>query len=674
MKLSVNWLKDYVDPKISVDELAHRLTMAGLEVEAVQGVGKDTVLDIEVTPNRPDCLNTIGLAREISAICAKDLKLPKVKTIKPTRSNALIVSIEDKKDCSRYVATIIKDCSINDSPAWMSERLMSLVIRPISNAVDVTNFVLMEIGQPLHVFDLDKLAGAKIIVRRARVGEKIITLDGIERKLDPSILVIADAVKPVAIAGIMGGVDTQVTTQTKNILLESARFDMGVIRRASRMLGLKSDSSYRFERGVDIQGVLNGADRAAGLLIELTGGQCFGRFDNAPKAKVKAHIIRVSIVDIEGLLGTKVAAKAVKNALTRLGMKVTTDKKKGFKVAVPGFRGDLKQNVDVIEEVARIIGYDNLDVSFPCIQVQNIAPDIRPRTVRKTAANVLVAKGYSETITYSLICQKDLDFCQLQIKGVGVENALSGEHNMMRPSLMPSLLHVAASNLNRGQKELRIFEIGKCYSATDEQWTLALLNTGRRSHDWRQNSKDLIDLNDIKGALEQVFCQLGADVAFSAGQYPGLDFGAAILTLKDQPLGALGRIPKNTLQQWGIRSGDVYFAQVNLQPIFSLPKATIKYEPIAEFPPIVRDISIAVDAKVTFSAIKRICQRLGGGILRGIHLVEEYTGEKIQSGHRGLVLSLLYQSRERTLREDEVNGVHGGIVSALACELAAVQR
>ncbi len=674
MKLSINWLKDYVDPKVSTDELVHRLTMAGLEVEEVHSVGKDTVLDLEITPNRPDCLNTLGLAREISAICAKDLAMPNIKRFKALKPAGLSIVIENKKDCPRYIGTVIENVVIKDAPARMTERLQSLGLRPIVNAVDITNFVLMEMGQPLHVFDRDKIEGGKIIVRRAHSGEKIVTLDGIERKLDPSILVIADAKKPIAIAGIMGGQESQVTQQTKHIVLESAQFDMGLIRRASRTLGLKSDSSYRFERGVDIACVLDGADRAAGLLIEMTQGRFAGRMDVGVKTSGKARVIRISIDEIEGLLGSTVKASAVKSALVRLGLKVTAGKKDEFKVIIPSFRGDLKASVDIIEEVARIIGYDRLEVSFPHIQVLNIAPDVRPRNVRRTVSAALIAQGYNETITFSLISQKDLDRCQIKSQGIGVDNALSSEHNLMRPSMLPSMLAVAAINFNRGQKELRIFEIGKCYFKEGERWTLSMLCTGRKSHDWRQNSKEAMDMYDIKGALEQALVKLGASGSWTSGAYPGLEDGAALFAMDQHVLGAVGRVPKNVLQQWGIKSGDVYFAQMDLQPIFQLPRTIVKYEPIAEFPSIVRDISIAVDKTASFGAIKGLCQRLGKDILQQVHLVEEYTGDKIQEGKRGLVLSLLYQSKERTLREDEVNIVHQHIVEALAREFAAVLR
>lgn len=675
MKLSLNWLKDYVDPQMTTEALVHRLTMAGLEVESVNRVQKDTVLDLEITPNRPDCLNTLGIAREISAICAKKLAYPKIKTIKPTPTNDFMITIADKKDCGRYVGTLIREATVEDSPAWVTERLQSLGLRAIGNAVDVTNFVLMEMGQPLHVFDFDKIQGGKIIVRRAKAGEKIVTLDGIERRLDPSILIIADAKQPIAIAGIMGGLATQVSLTTKNILLESAHFDMGVVRKASRTLGLKSDASYRFERGVDFYNVLDGANRATGLLLELTRAKLSGRMDQGDKPKDKAHVIQISIQDIENLLGTKVSATVAKNAWTRLGLTVTGAKKDNFKITVPSFRNDLKQNVDLIEEVARIIGYDHLNVSFPHIQVVNIAPDVGPRTMRKRMASVLIAKGFYEAVTFSLISQKDLERCkQENLTGVGVENALSGEHNIMRPSMMPSLLNVAAKNFNRGQKDLRLFEIGKCYFLKEERWTLGILASGRREDDWRRNSKEGVEFYDVKGILEQVFSQLDLNIIFEPGESRGFETGAAQLKLNNQSIGVAGRIHSEALQQWGIKPQPIFYAEINLQPMFKQPTAVLKYEPIPDFPGIGRDISMAIKKNIPYEKIKNLCEKLGGAMLQRVSLIEEYTGEKIEKGERGLVLSLQYQSQERTLREEDVSSVHRRIVDSLINDFSAKIR
>ncbi len=677
MKLSLNWLKDYVDPKLSTDELVQRLTMAGLEVEEVHSVGKDTVLDLEITPNRPDCLNTVGLAREISAITAKDLKLPKVKVYKPTKVK-VPVTIEDKKDCARYIGTVIKDVQIAASPAHISECINSIGTKAINNAVDITNFVLMEFGQPLHVFDLDKLAGGRIVVRRARAGEKLVTLDGIERKLDPSILVIADAEKPVAIAGIMGGLATSVTASTKNVLLESAHFDLGIVRRGSRTLGLKSDSSYRFERGVDMGGVLTGADRATDLLLELTRGKFVGRNDVGAALKASKKTIAVSLSGIEALLGTKVSAAQVKGGLKRLGLGVAAGRAGAFKVTVPGFRGDLKQPVDIIEEVARIIGYDNLDMSFPTIQVKNITPDPRPRRIKKIAQRVMLANGFSETINYSLVSQKDLDKSDLgNVPALKLYNALSSEFCILRPSVMPSMFRTAALNFNRGQRELKIFEIGKRYTVKDgEKPVLAFLMTGRRREDWRGSSKDANDFNDLKGIVEDFLGAVGAAVSYEPGSfYEAIEQGAgANIKLNGNVFGTMGRVTPKVLAQWDIKAKDVYFAGICLDALRSVEPKVRKYEAVPEFPGVNRDISIAVKSDLPWARIKDICVRLGGTMLVGVHLIEEYTGEKIQGGHRGLVFSLTYRSSERTLREEEVNAVHQNILKELTQETGAQLR
>ncbi len=675
MRLPLNWLKDYVDPKLSVDELVHRLTMAGLEVEEVHKVGKDTVLDLEITPNRPDCLNILGLAREISAITSKHLKPPKVKTHKPTK-NKVLIAIEDKKDCSRYIGTLITGTKVDSSPEHIVESLLSVGLNSINNAVDVTNFVLMELGQPLHVFDYDKLVGGKVIVRRAKQGETIVTLDGLERKLDPSILIIADALRPIAIAGIMGGEATAVSSSTKNILLESAHFDMGLVRRASRKLGLKSDSSYRFERGVDYEGVLTSSNRATDLLVELTKGTFSARTDAATAQKKTQHNISLSVTDIEGLLGTKVSAPQVKSSLTRLGLKVAVGKKGEFKVSIPSFRGDLKQPVDIIEEIARVIGYDNLEVSFPHIQAANITPNSRPREIKKTISNSLVAQGFCETITYSLISAKDLAKCNIDAtSAVKLQNFLSQEHSLLRPFLMPSLLSVAATNFNRGQKDLKLFEIGKRYLKEGEYPTLAILLTGRRSADWRHNSKDVVDFYDLKGVVQQVFSALKLRVNFEIFNHPTMDESScAKIILNGQNIGTVSKVDAKVLAQWDIKAKDVYFAGIYLETLSAGAKEVVKYAPVVEFPAIVRDVSLAVKKDTAYSSIEKICLQNSSDILRDVQFIEQYVGDKISADQKALVFSLVYQSPSRTLREEEVNAVHKRIVDALIQQLNAKPR
>jgi len=674
MKLSLNWLKDYIDPKMSTDALVDRLTMAGLDVEAIEYVGKDTVLEIEITPNRPDCLSILGLAREIGAITGKAVKNPKIKNLK-TASLKKRVHIENKKDCSRYIGTLISDAHINDAPKEMKTRLASLGVHAINNAVDTTNFVLMETGQPLHAFDYDKLAGGKISVRRARTGETIVTIDGIERKLDTSILVIADAQKPVAIAGIMGSRDTQITSTTKNILLESAHFDMGLIRRASRILGLRSDSSYRFERNVNFEGVLTGANRATDVLLQLTGGHLSGRGEISSKAKSASLKVKVKISDIEFLLGIKVTPLKVKAWLARLGFKVTA---KGgiLTVAAPANRADIGQDVDVIEEIARMIGFDRLPSKLPMIKMTNIPVDKRPREIKDQIRQVLTAGGIDEIITHSMINGKALVKSNMaEIPAVRIFNPLNQDQELMRPIMLPSFLQVVATNINRGQKDLRLFEIGKTYFKENEKETLAILLTGRHSHDWRSSKKDMVEIFDLKGVLDRIFQTAGIDAAYEGVNMPLFDPACASKIIVDgKQIGVLGKINRNVLNNWGIKNQDIYCAGLYLDEILSKPDKYVRYQPVSEFPAIVRDVSLAVKKEIPYKKIEEICLKQGGDILRSVHFIEQYLGDKIQSGYKGIVFSCQYQSNIRTLREDEVTAVHERILQTLTRDLSAIRR
>ena len=674
MKLSLHWLKDYIDPKLSTQALVERLTMAGLEVEGLEAVGGDTVLEIEVTPNRPDCLSILGLAREISAITGKAVKNPSIKKFKivPLKN---CIHIENKKDCGRYIGTLIRDAHIKDAPSKTKTRLASLGVHAVNNAVDTTNFVMMETGQPLHAFDYDKLAGGIIMVRRAKAGESIVTLDGIERKLDPSILVIADAQKPVAIAGIMGGRDTQITLDTKNILLESAHFDMGLIRRVSRALGLRSDSSYRFERNVNDEGVLIGANRATDLLLQLTGGHLSGRGEVSSKTKRAVTQIKVKIADIESLLGTEVTFLKVKLWLERLGFKVTA-KAGVVTVLAPSHRADIGQDVDVIEEIARMIGFDRLPSKLPTIKMINIPVDKKSCEIKNRVRRTLTAGGIDEIITLSMINTKALIKSNMAgIPVVRIFNPLNQDQELMRPAMLPSFLQVAVTNINRGGKDLRLFEIGKTYFKDQAKETVAILLTGRRAHDWRSSKKEGIEFFDLKGVLERIFQTTGIDVTYEEANMPAFDPACAVaIIIGGKQVGIFGKIERKVLNNWDIKNQDIYFGEFNLDEILSLHNRSVKYQPISEFPAIVRDVSLAVKKEISYKKIEEICLRQGGDILRSVHFIEQYLGDKIQSGYKGLVFSCHYQSNARTLREDEVTAVHERILQALTKDLSAIRR
>ncbi len=676
MKISLNWLKDYVNFTIPPEKLAHQLTMAGLEVEKIETVNDDTVFELEITPNRPDCLNMIGLAREVAAILNRPLRLPKIKKIRFPRESCAI-TILDKQGCSRYIGTVIQNVAVRNSPEWLLQRLQAIGTRTINNVVDITNFCLLETGQPLHAFDCDKLIGGKIIVRRARDGEKIVTIDGVERTLNSSVLVIADAKRPVAIAGIMGGKETEVTQDTKNILLESAYFDPVLIRRAARSLGLSSDSSYRFERGVDMNMVEGGSLRAIFLIHELAGGTIVQRSDNFPtKRMMIQRQIVVSRNQINQLLGASMTASRCKTVLKKLDFKVTMSGREILKVTPPFFRNDVKEEVDIVEEIARILGYENLPLSLPQIKMMNIKIDTK-RPLERVIRQTLLGLGFDEAITYTMIDEGSLKKSHVNSSSVvRVKNPLTKDQEIMRPSLLPSLLSALLTNFNRGQKNIKLFELGKVYVDSQEINTLSLIMTTPHLEDWRQSKKDSLDFYDIKGVVEQVIKRLGSKgVIFVPAQQPFLVKGkSASIKVQEREIGFLGKITEDVLRHWDIKLKEILYAQINVKELFSKIAFQRTYQPIPEFPSIVRDVSLAVKTNTTFQQIKELIQEQKPEFLSSVEFVEQYVGDKIPAGHRGMTFSLVYQLPSRTLREDEVNAVHEKICQSLIENLGAIRR
>jgi len=673
MRISFNWLKDYVAAGIPPAKLAHRLTMAGLEVERIDEAGGEAVFEMEITPNRPDCLSILGIAREVSAILNRPLRVPRPRKLRmPQRK--VDITIEDKKGCLRYIGAIIGQVEVSESPADMQKKLGAVGIRAINNIVDITNFCLMELGQPMHAFDYDKLKGGKIIVRRAKKGEKLVTIDGVERELDPSILVIADAARPVAIAGIMGGLDTEVTEKTKTVLLESAYFDPILIRRASRALGLASDSSYRFERGVDLPTVETAILRATSLIKDLAQGVLIGRKDvGSTTPKTAIADIAINAGAINDLLGADLSAARCKTILKKLGFHVSTRGSR-WMVRVPSFRSDIKREVDLIEEISRVVGYDNLPSSLPTVMVANI-PSEPVRDIKNGLRRQALALGFNEIITYTMINRKSLAHMGLD-SGAGIEvlNPLSQDQELLRPSLLPGFLGVVRSNVNRGSRNLRFFEIGKIYSAQGEQDVLGLLMTGTCKEDWRQQQLG-VGFFDLKGAIASL-CERHRlsgieyehtdDVIFAPGQ-------AASIKKGKKAVGLIGKINDALVREWDIKQRDVYFAQLSAEPFFA-EQAARRFKPMSDYPSISRDISIAVGKDVSFKDVEAVVRSHGTVELAAVRFLEEYLGDKIPEGQKGLVFSLSFQSLSRTLTEEEINKVHESICRALTENLGAVLR
>ena len=637
----------------------------------------DTVFELEITPNRPDCLNMLGLAREVAAILNGTLKKPKVKKINFPKDKCDI-SILDKEGCSRYIGTVVQGVTIGESPAWFKKRLQVLGSKSINTVVDITNFCLFETGQPLHAFDYDKLEGGKIVVRRARDGEKILLLDGSERTLNASTLVIADMRNPVALAGIMGGAATQVTPQTKTILLESAYFNPVLIRRAGRSLGLSSDSSYRFERGVDIDMVEGGSCRALSLIREIAGGDVIAHTDIFPqKTKIVKRQIVVSLNNINKRLGADVTLQNCKTVLKKLEFEVKVDQKhRALKLTAPLFRNDINEEVDISEEAARIIGYDHLPSSLPSIPTTNI-PTSPTRIFKKKAGEVLRAQGLNEVITYTMLSARMLERTQIDSsEAVKVKNPLSLDQEYMRPSLLPSLLSVVLTNYNLGQKDLKLFELGKIYAVSGEKDTLGIIMTGRQNFDWRKQSKEQIDFYDLKGAIEALLIEAGVEKT----SYAPIDKSfyekntAASMTVNEKEIGVLGKVSDQILKAWDIKQKNIFFAELTMDELFEHLKDKRRFVATPEFPLSVRDISLAVKNNMTFERIKESIAQVAPEFLTSIKFIGQYLGEGLPARHRGITISLTYQSTSRTLHEEEITEAHQKICETLVQELGAVRR
>ncbi len=465
MKISYKWLRELIPFDLDVKQLADRLTFAGIEVEAVEELSdKDWRLEMEVTPNRPDCLSMLGIAREIRALCGGEIAQPdcSVNETGADIGSLAKVVVEDREGCPRYLARVIYGVKVTESPKWLKERIESVGLRPINNVVDITNLVLYELGHPLHAFDLDRLADKTIVVRRAKAGEIITTLDGVERKLTPDHLVIADAQRPVALAGIMGGADTEISDSTTNVLLESAYFDSKLIRRGGRSLGLKTDASYRFERGADPLALERAIDRAAKLIIEVAGGQAArGRVDVSAKEFPESWKVDLRPEKVNNLLGITVPVERMLEIFKALDLKAESSRGM-ITITVPSFRRDLEREVDLIEEIARIHGYDKLPEDHtPAWSLP--ARTRRQESVIKGLSQSMAMLGFWEHIGLPLSDPVKVEVLMPGVSTVDLANPMSSELSVLRPSLMPGLLEALVYNRHNGADDVRLFEIGKVF-------------------------------------------------------------------------------------------------------------------------------------------------------------------------------------------------------------------
>lgn len=684
MKIGWNWLQDYLDLQgLDSDRLIEALAMLGFPVESVEETEDGRVLELEVTTNRPDCLNHLGVAREISAKFGLDVRVPDLS--EPTGSSvsepSARVSIEAPSLCPRYTARVMTEVRIGPSPQWLKRRIESVGQRPINNVVDITNFVLHELGQPLHGFDLDLLSERRIVVRRAADGERLTTLDGVDRLLDPSMLVIADASRAVAMGGIMGGMETEISAATRNLLLESAYFEPLSVRRTAKRLGIRTDASYRFERGADPQMARKALNRACRMIQEIAGGSCEGPVIDEFPRPIPAREIRLRSGRVTQVLGTPVDPDFVEEALGRLGFELDAKSDASWRVRVPSFRADVRLEDDLVEEVAREYGYDRLPTTYPAA----VAPGVFSRSEghRRRVSSCLLASGFYEAINYSFTNPaREEIFLGRPVPLVPIANPLSEDHTHLRSTLLPGLAESIRHNLNFGNRNVRLFETGKVFKQSGEDLeqskeapSLALAATGSAHGAFWSGTSEPFGFHHLKGTLQLLFRRFGLEVEYrtDAGLpylHPGI---SAEILREERRLGVLGRLHPRLHAHYKF-SQDVLVAELRLDELYGRDLEDPVYEVLSRFPSVEHDFSILVDKSVSFAKLINAIQGLSIPELRDIRLIDLYRGSSVPKDKVGLTLRLTFADAERTLTLPEVKHLSEQVFSFMRQELGVEGR
>jgi len=644
----------------------------------------DAIFDLEVTPNRPDCLSVIGIARELHALTKEPLRLPDVAYIESNIpvEDKVKITIADPELCPRYSATLISDIKLGESPPWLKERLVAAGMRPVSNIVDITNYVMMEWGQPLHAFDYDKLAGHEIIVRRAGDGEQLKTLDGALRTLSRNNLVIADRNRAVAIAGVMGGEETEVTAETKNILIESASFRPSSIHYTAAKLGLHSEASQRFERGISRELTMPGVKRATQLVSEIAGGKpAKGVADSYPGKRL-TEAISLTVGKAEAVLGEKLTLNEIVETLNLLGFEVKPDALKNeLKAIAPYWRSDIHIPEDLVEEVARITGYDKIPPAMLCeaLPKQNPEPAFR---LKRKLKDALTGYGLQEIVTYALTSEPLLKKVYPESNAVNpsplyVMNPMTEEQSCLRTTLRAGLLAALAANRRFEEGGIRLFELGRIYLRRDinlpeEPDMLTGVLAGARYDKAWNTSDDVVDFYDAKGVVEGLLTRLGIKVSFIESNDETLATGkqAAVL-VNGNPVGVLGEVHPKVLAAFELTE-PAYLFELNITSLLPYTAAPVIYQVVPRFPAVPRDIAIVLDANVPHEKVRDVIVNFP--LVSQVNLFDVYSGKQVPEGKKSLAYSIVFLSPDHTLTDDEVNGVMERIVARLNKEFGATLR
>ncbi len=644
----------------------------------------DYILDLDLTPNYARCLGMLGIARELEALLdGKKVSYPEFEINEKGSNISEMVEVEvkDADLCPRYTGRIIKDIEIGPSPLWMQRQLTAAGIRPINNIVDITNYVLLEYNQPLHAFDYDTIVDKKIIVRRAEDGEKHVTLDDQERSLNNEILVIADREKAVGLAGVMGGANSEVTEETTTVFLESAYFNPVNIRKTAKSLGLPSEASHRFERGIDIENVIEASNRAAYLMQEYAGGQVVtGVIDVYPKP-YQTLVIELDVEMANRILGLELSAEDIKGMLERLKFNVKMDDKDILKVAVPAFRGDVEREADLIEEVARMYGYNNIPVTKP-VGNQQGGKSFKQK-FEDISKEFMLAAGLDEVINFSLAGENNYEILQLANDSilrnwVHVKNPLNEAYAIMRTSMVPGILDVLSKNAKRQLDKMSIFELGNIYFKQEGeepyiQFTkLAGASMGYQEDAWNSAAPDFFYL---KGILEGYFERIGLlELEFKTTQVSYLHKGrTATIISGDQELGIIGEVLPDIIEELDLKERTAVF-QLNIDKILAKVNLIQRYKDLPRYPAVERDLAVLVEKDINSADLLKLIVKKGGELLKEADVFDLYQGDQIPENKKSIAFKLLFQAGDRTLRDEEVNKLFNSIVKGLENKFTAKIR
>jgi phenylalanyl-tRNA synthetase beta chain len=642
----------------------------------------DEVLELGLTPNRADCLSMIGVAYEVAAILGREVKLPKVELHETSENidDYISVKVEATEDNPLYAARVVKNVKIGPSPLWMQTRLMAAGIRPHNNVVDITNYILLEYGQPLHAFDYDRLGSKEILVRRAKAGEKIVTLDDVERTLTEDHLVITNGTEPVALAGVMGGANSEVQNDTTTVLIESAYFTSASIRKSSKDHGLRSEASTRFEKGIDPARTKEALDRAAALMVQYAGGEIVSGVAEVNTLKQEEVVVTITIDRINGVLGTAITKDEVAAILTNLQFAFTEDNGT-FTITVPSRRRDISIPEDIIEEVARLYGYDNLPTTLPVAESQpgKLTPyQAKRRKVRR----YLEDAGLFQAITYSLTSEeKATKFAIETAEPIRLAMPMSEERSVLRQSLIPHLLEVVSYNRARQIENVAVYESGAVYLAKDahelpeEKERLAGAVTGVwHAHLW-QGEKKVVDFYVVKGILDGLFQLLGLTnrIEYKQAKRDGMHPGrTADILLDGNSIGFVGQLHPNVLKENDLK--ETYVFELALSDLLNAEVEDIRYLQIPRFPSMTRDIALVVDKAVIAGDLQKTIVKAGGELLKEVAIFDVYEGDRLPEGKKSIAFSLRYFDPERTLTDEEVTEVHEKVIQAVEQQFGATLR